>query len=164
MGRIVIISATSHKNLTLAKNIKLILNELGSESEVLNLEEVDLPLYTPIKYGPKDKIDALSEKFKNSEGFIFCSPEYNGGVAPILSNVLSWISVTTDGWRDGFCGKFALICTHSGGSGWRFLAAFRSQLEHLGTNVLARTISVSNHKPLNGDSAKLILKELLDHV
>lgn len=164
MGKIIIISATSQNNLSLAKDLKILLDEMGAESEMLNLEDVDLPLYTPKKSGPTEKIDALSEKFKESNGFVFCSPEYNGGVAPILSNALSWISVTTDGWRDGFNGKFALICTHSGGPGGRFLSSFRSQLEHLGTNVLARTISVSNHKPLNPDSAKRILQGLVDLV
>lgn len=164
MGKIVIISSTSQNNFILTKNIKTLLDDLGAESEIVNLEDIDLPLYTPGKEGPKDKIDALTDKFKESKGFIFCSPEYNGGVAPILSNALSWISVTTEGWRDGFSGKFALICTHSGGPGGRFLTAFRSQLEHLGTNVLARTISVSDRNPLKLDSAKRILQGLVDIV
>jgi len=162
MSKIIIISATSGNNLTLAGNIKSMLNELGQESELLNLEKIDLPLYVPGRNGPKETIDALAAKFKVPNGFIFCSPEYNGGVPPILTNALAWISVTTEGWRNAFNGKSALIATHSGGPGNRFLIGFRSQLEHFGTNVLARVISVSNHRPLNEDSAKRILQGFID--
>ncbi len=164
MGKVIIISATSGNNLTLAGNIKSLLNGLGEACELINLETVDLPLYMPENDGPKETINALTAQLKEPRGIIFCSPEYNGGVPPIITNALAWISVTTEDWRDAFNGKFALICTHSGGPGFRFLRGLRSQLEHLGTNVLARTISVTNQKPLNEDSAKRILQGFIDLV
>ena len=99
-----------------------------------------------------------------SAGFIFCAPEYNGGVPPVLSNAITWITVKSDKWRYVFNGKFALIGTHSGGDGHRFLNAFRSQLEYMGTNVLARTISVTKEKPLEYESAERILQGLVDIV
>ena len=93
---------------------------------------------------------------------IFCAPEYNGGVPPVLSNAITWVTVKTSNWRDAFSGKFALIATSSGGDGKRFLTAFRSQLEHLGVNVLARTISHQQEKPLKDDSIKKILQGLIE--
>ena len=97
-----------------------------------------------------------------TKGLIFCAPEYNGGVPPVLSNAITWVTVKTPEWRDAFTGKFALIATSSGGQGTRFLTAFRSQLEHLGVNVSARTISHQQEKPLKEDSVKNILQGLID--
>ena len=99
---------------------------------------------------------------KNAEGLIFCGPEYNGGVPPVLSNAITWVTVKSKDWRHAFSGKFAIIATSSGGDGNRFLTAFRSQLEHLGVNVLARTISSNPDKPLKEDSVKKILQGLVD--
>ena len=72
-----------------------------------------------------------------------------------------WISVKSEYWRDAFNGKFALIATHSGGSGNRFLIAFRSQLEYMGTNVLSRTISVSKNNPFNKSSINNIINSFV---
>ena len=57
-----------------------------------------------------------------------------------------------------------MIGTHSGGSGNRFLTAFRSQLEYMGTNVLARSISVSKNNPFNESSVKKIIKSFVEIV
>ena len=53
-------------------------------------------------------INGLCEKVINASGFVFCGPEYNGGSAPILTNAITWISVTTDYWRDAFSNKIGL--------------------------------------------------------
>ena len=97
-----------------------------------------------------------------SDGFIFCSPEYNGGVPPVLSNAITWVSIKSENWREAFLGKFSIISSYSGGDGHRFISAFRSQLEYMGTNVLARSISVNKNKPLDNESAKRIIQGLID--
>ena len=61
-----------------------------------------------------------------------------------------------------FIGKFSIISSYSGGDAHRFISAFRCQLEYMGTNVLARSISVSKNKPLDTESAKRILQGLID--
>ena len=164
MAKILIISATSGNNLVLGIKLQSFLTELGVESDLVNLEEISLPLYTPSVDGPCDRINALANKFSSASGFLFCAPEYNGSVPPVLSNAITWISVKSKNWRDVFNGKFAVIGTHSGGDGYGFLTAFRSQLEYMGTNVLARTISITKEKPLNEDSVKRILQGLVDLV
>ena len=157
------ISATNDKNLELANSLNELLNEIIEKedaeniSDVISLESLSLPLFS-MEAKPDDLVlDDLVSKLSKARGFIFCAPEYNGGVPPVLSNALTWVSVRTKDWRQAFNGKFAVIATHSGGDGYRFLTAFRSQLEYLGVNIYSRNIAVSNNSPLNKDRAKKIL-------
>ena len=157
------ISATNDKNLELANSLNALLNEIIEKedaeniSDVISLESLSLPLFS-MEAKPDDLVlDDLVSKLSKARGFIFCAPEYNGGVPPVLSNALTWVSVRTKDWRQAFNGKFAVIATHSGGDGYRFLTAFRSQLEYLGVNIYSRNIAVSNNSPLNKDRAKKIL-------
>ena len=164
MSHILIIAATSDLNLDLAKNLQVLLSDLGQEAEILELEKLKLPLFGSENRPATDTAEKLTDQMIDASAFIVCAPEYNGGVPPILSNAITWITVQTKNWRDAFNGKWALISTHSAGSGYRFLTAFRSQLEYLGSNVLARTIAVSDEKPLDKDSAKRILQGLIDAI
>ena len=164
MSHILIIAATSDLNLDLAKDLQVLLSDLGQEAEILELEKLKLPLFGSENRPAEDTAEKLTNQMISASAFIICAPEYNGGVPPILSNAITWITVQTKNWRDAFNSKWALISTHSAGSGYRFLTAFRSQLEYLGSNVLARTIAVSDEKPLDKDSAKRILQELIDAI
>ena len=80
----------------------------------------------------------------------------------MLSNAITWVSIKSENWREAFLGKFSIISSYSGGDGHRFISAFRSQLEYMGTNVLARSISVNKNKPLDNESAKRIIQGLID--
>ena len=129
MRSILIISATKGSNLVLAKKIG---GHVSSDYEIISLEDYMMPLYSPkLKVRENNNIEMLSRKFIQSKGFIFCAPEYNGGSPPILTNAITWLSVYTDDWRGVFNNKKAIIATHSGGAGFKFLTSFRSQLEHL---------------------------------
>ena len=130
-------------------------------TDLICLEDLNFPLFSPKIEFNDTSIDELLQKLSKSSGLIICGPEYNGGVPPVLSNALTWVSVKSKNWRDAFNGKFAIIATHSGANGFRFLLAIRSQLEHMGTNVLLRTISVSKDIPLNKDSARKILNSFV---
>ena len=157
MSKILIISATKGTNLVLANKIGDFVN---LKHEIISLEDFNIPLYIPeIELPNKDSIEHLSKKFIQSDGFIFCAPEYNGGSPPILTNTITWLSVITNNWRDVFLNKKALIATHSGGAGFRFLSTFRVQLEHLGSIVFPRNIIVNREKEFNGQSVKNIITE-----
>jgi len=157
MSKILIISATKGTNLVLANKIGDFVN---LKHEIISLEDFNTPLYIPkIELPNKDSIEHLSKKFIQSDGFIFCAPEYNGGSPPILTNTITWLSVITNNWRDVFLNKKALIATHSGGAGFRFLSTFRVQLEHLGSIVFPRNIIVNREKEFNGQSVKNIITE-----
>ena len=115
-------------------------------NELINLEEFDIPLYTPIeqKKGTNEFIQKLIPKFIKADGFIVVAPEYNGSIPPILSNLIAWISVSTEQWREVFNGKKALLGTHSGGGGNNILQSM---------NLLADGINSFNKKCLVGIKA-----------
>ena len=156
MKKILIVSATAGNNLTLAKNIGELLNV---KNEIIILEDYQLPLYMgKVILEDQTLINDLCEKVVNASGFVFCGPEYNGGSAPILTNAITWISVTTDYWRDAFSDKIGLIATHSGGNGNSFLSTFRQQLEFMGVIVYPRSIKVNKSREFNTESSKKIIK------
>ena len=155
MKKILIISATSGNNLDLANDIRKL---LSVDNEVISLEDYELPLYTgKVKIDNKTIINKLCKKFIDASGFIFCGPEYNGGPTPMLINAITWISVTTDHWRESFSDKIGLIATHSGGGGSSFLATFRQQLEFMGVVVYPRSVKVNKSKEFNAESSKKII-------
>ena len=157
MNKILIISATKGNNLSLAKKIG---NYVSIDNKIISLEDFEMPLYVPkTEIIKTDAVKSLSELFIKSKGFIFCAPEYNGGSPPMLTNAITWLSVSTDNWRSTFVNKKAIIATHSGGAGFKFLTSFRSQLEHLGTIVYPRNIVVNNDKRFSDQSVINILNE-----
>ena len=159
--KILLVSATRGKNYELAQDLKEIIDNTTSiDTAVINLESYGLALYMPDIETENETASALSAEFENADGFVFCAPEYNGGLPPILTNAFTWISVTTANWRDGFKDKYAIIATRSAGSGQRFLIAFRSQLEYMGTLVMPKTIVVTNGQSLNRKSAERTLQNL----
>ena len=157
MKNIIIISATSGNNLNLAKKIGELIE---FQYQIISLEDYHLPLYTGnIELENKTLINDLCQKVINADGFIFCGPEYNGGSAPILTNAITWISVTTDYWKDAFKGKIGLIATHSGGNGESFLLTFRQQLEFLGVVVYPESIKVNKTNSFDVKLTKKIIKD-----
>ena len=157
MKNIIIISATSGNNLNLAIKIGELLD---LQCQIISLEDYYLPLYTGnIELEDKTLINDLCQKVINADGFIFCGPEYNGGSAPILTNAITWISVTTDYWKDAFKDKIGLIATHSGGNGDNFLLTFRQQLEFLGVVVYPESIKVNKTNPFDVNFTQKIIKD-----
>ena len=156
MKKILIVSVTAGNNLILAKRI----DELFEvKTEIIILEDYQFPLYTgKVKLKNRTMIEDLCGKVIEASGFVFCGPEYNGGSAPILTNAITWISVSTDYWRDAFSDKIGLIATHSGGNGSSFLSTFRQQLEFLGVVVYPRSIIVNKNKEFNVESSKKIIE------
>ena len=155
MKNISVISATSGNNLILATKIGELLD---LKSQIVSLEDYQLPLYTGnFELKNQTMINDLCQKIINADGFIFCGPEYNGGSAPILTNAITWISVTTDHWKDAFRDKIGLIATHSGGNGDSFLLTFRHQLEFLGVVVYPDSIKVNKTKPFDVNLTRKII-------
>ncbi len=162
--KLLLISATSRNNLTLTEKIHAIATNFDVECELINVEELNIPLYTPLqqKSATPQTVLELIPKCIDASGFIICAPEYNGSIPPVLTNLIAWISVSTDQWREVFNGKKALIGTHSGGGGTNFLQAMKIQLAHLGTIVLPRTIVVNNFTEFNSESTKDKVNQLVE--
>ena len=160
MFKVLIISATKGSNFVLSKNLGALLN---CKNKIITLEDFVMPLYTPeLDNYDKSVLKTLSEEFISSDGLIFCAPEYNGGSPPILTNTITWLSVSTSNWRDAFLNKKTLIASHSGGAGFRFLSTFRVQLEHLGAVVYPRNIIVNSSQKFNKHSAQKVLNGFMD--
>ena len=116
LNKILIVSATSASNLKLANDIhNVILNikdiENRIEVKIVNLEKIDLPLYSRSKEkkGYPRNLSELVEKFQWSGGLIICAPEYNGSIPPVVTNTIAWMSVITENWRDVFNQKLVLL-------------------------------------------------------
>lgn len=162
--KIVIVIASNNKNLALAKQLKNIAMDLGNETQIIDLVEENLPLYTPTtqeKLGIPHKVKELHQTLTKSEGMIFVAPEYNGGIPPSLTSAIAWLSVSGEDWRGCFNGKPAAVATHSGGGGQYVLLAMRTQLSYIGMNVVGRSILTNSNKPLNPESAQEIIKQLV---
>lgn len=165
---ILIISSTKGNNLKLANSLSEVCHDLESESQVISLEDFDLPLFTPTQEassGVPQEAHRLAKSMKEASALIICAPEYNGGVPPILNNAIAWISRTDElDWRSCFNQKFCVVATHSGGGGHKVLLAMRSILNHLGAIVLPRTILTTYSSPLKPESAQDIVKQLKTYV
>lgn len=163
MSNVVILSSTKGNNLKLSHQLIDVAKELSFECKLIELENYNLPLYTPSAEADGIPEDAkkITQEIINSKAIIALSPEYNGSIAPILINTIAWVSRSgSDDWRAAFNGKFAIVGTHSGGGGAKVCQAMRSQLEHLGCIVLPRQFVTNYSNPLKIDSAHEVLTQL----
>ena len=126
---------------------------------------IDLPMYTQKR--EKEKIPGDIFEFMRilevADSIIFITPEYNGGVPPILSNFLAWISRSgKQDWRKCFNKKQAALATHSGNGGLRVLSALRVQLVYLGMNVIGREVVTTYDNELNQNDLVDVVNQLID--
>jgi NAD(P)H-dependent FMN reductase len=165
MKKLLIISSTRNSNFNLSQDIKSYFdNKEDISCSVISLEEFDLPLYRPeleekfkeSSSFPED-IDKVKSFIVKSDALIWCSPEYNGGVSPILTNMIAWISRATDDWREGFKDKHSLVCSSSGGNGKHFIEGFSLQLSYLGSKVMDKSIIKTKKSDINKSDFEGIL-------
>lgn len=158
---VLIFVASLNENMKLAKKVQEQLVSLDKESEIVNLVELELPMYDSVKEqndGIPKVIDELIEKMKDNEGYIFISPEYNFSLPPVLVNFVAWISRAGDDFRELFSMKKIQLATHSGGGGTDVSNAMRMQFTRLGSIVMPREIITTYQTPLNEESSLKILK------
>ena len=161
---LIIISASCGKNLELSKKFQDKSNELKIESEILDLTNFDIPLFNPRIHTKENiplEIMEIKEKLFSIEKWIICAPEYNGSIPPILSNLIAWLSISGDDFRDLFNGQPIAIATFSGGVGLELLISLRIQLVHLGSQVLGRQLSSSFSKPADMKTVEDIIQRLM---
>ncbi len=161
---ILIIIAGEGKNLELAKVFQSKISEANISSNILNLVELSLPLYTSRAEKEINSSDLLKNEIPlitNASGLIFVAPEYNGGIPPVLTNFIAWVSRSTKDWRQHFNGKPGAIASFSGGGGLHLLTSLRSQLAYVGMNVLGRQIQAHMGRPVEENSIESVVKELI---
>lgn len=163
MSKIGILVASANNNLKLGQKLAEIAKGLGVETELINLVDLNLPLYSTVeeeKNGLPEAAKDLAIKILGLKAFIVVAPEYNGVMPPVLNNAMAWTSRSTEDWRDAFNEKVVGLATHSGGGGQKGLQAMRIQFQHLGANILAREILTSYDKALNEETAKNMILQL----
>ena len=109
MSKIVIIAGSNNKNLEVANEFEKYFSDNDVQSEVIDLVSLNIPLYTPVEEsnGIPEKVLKYKEIFDKAEGFVFAIPEYNGGVPPVVTSLIAWISRSgDDNWRNSFNGFF----------------------------------------------------------
>lgn len=164
MSKIGILVASANNNRKLGDKLKELATIEDVETEVINLVDLNLPLYSTVeeeKNGIPNTAKELAEKILLLKAFIIVAPEYNGVMPPVLNNAMAWTSRATASWRDAFNEKIVGLATHSGGGGQKGLQAMRIQFQHLGANILARELLTTYEKPLNEDSAKIMINQLV---
>ena len=160
---LIIISASCGKNLELSKKIQEKSKEMKITSQILDLTTFDIPLFNPRIHNKENipvEIIEIKEKLFASEKWIICAPEYNGSIPPILSNLIAWLSISGEDFRNLFNGQPIAIATFSGGVGLELLTSLRIQLVHLGSQVLGRQLSSSFSKPVNLKTIEDIINRL----
>jgi chromate reductase len=166
MFQFLVLSASQNNNLKLAKTLSNALNSPNSSADIIDLVSLHLPLYSTSHHqnkGIPKQIHPLFEHCKQSQGFVFVAPEYNGGLPPVLVNAFAWLSVIEKDWRGVFNGKIAGIATSSGGTGQHLISLLRQQLATFGLTVIGRSLSTNTHTPLNDGRLNDFVFQILKH-
>jgi chromate reductase len=149
MKKICVITTSVGKNLELSVAIVANLKKHGANASLLNLVELELPLYSTVAE-TRHQAEVLVAPFKeqlDADAFVFVSPEYNGSTPPVFNNFLAWVSRSTKNWRETFNGKTGLVATASAGSGIQAITIMRMQLSFIGMNILGRQLVSTMSRP-----------------
>jgi NAD(P)H-dependent FMN reductase len=164
---ILIFVASLNENMKLAKVLQEQLNEKNRTSEIINLVELELPMYDTLKEqndGIPQKALDIANKMQKAEAYIFVSPEYNFSLPPVLVNMIAWISRIGDDFRALFSLKKIQLATHSGKNGIDVSNAMRTQFTRLGSIVMPREIITTYTKSLDKESSKKILEQFVEMI
>ena len=160
---LVVIAASSGENLKLAQRFVDAATAKDVSADLIDLTTIDLPLFTPRiqEAGAGDGLPPLQKKLHAAPRWVICAPEYNGSIPPVLSNAIAWLSVLDEDFRSLFNGKSMAIATFSGGGGMELLGSLRTQLSHLGADLLGRQLLSNYGKPPKDESINDLLDRLL---
>ncbi len=161
---LLIITASDGENLKLANQFLSIGKQLQINSDLLDLTNLDLPLFTPKKHtelGVQTSIENLKNKMSTYSHWVICAPEYNGSIPPVLTNAIAWLSVQEKDFRKLFNGRPIAMASFSCGGCMELLISMRIQLTHLGAEVVGRQLASNANNPAKDESIQDILKRLL---
>ena len=114
----------------------------GAEAELIDAKAVDLPMLDRMyKEYPKGEappaLEALAEKIRTADAFVFVTGEYNWGPQPGLKNL-------TDHFLEEWFWRPAAIASYSAGrfSGVRSGSIWHAILSEMGMVVVSSTLAV----------------------
>lgn len=122
----------------------------GAQVTRLDLRDYPLPLYDgdlEAEQGVPENGVKLKTLFKEADGFLISSPEYNSSITGVLKNTIDWVSRPYQNELPlaGFKGKTAMLMSASPGGlgGLRGLVHLRAILGNIGVIVLPEQIAVA---------------------
>ena len=122
----------------------------GADVTLLNMREHELPLYDgdlEVASGLPEPVRALKRILHDADAFLIAAPEYNGGITPLLKNVIDWASRGDDSEDpplNPWGGKTAALFAASPGplGGIRALPMVRQILTNVGVVVIPGDVAV----------------------
>ncbi len=123
---------------------KKLINEVSTYVETVDVEVLQLEDYLAGFYSSDEEkakgvpktILALKEKFKQADGFIISSPEYNGHMSAAFKNTIDWLTRIE---RSIFGDKPTVVLSTSPGAtgGASVMEAMLSSFPRFGANIVA---------------------------
>jgi NAD(P)H-dependent FMN reductase len=129
-------------NKTLETALRKRFKAAGASTSVIDLGKYDIPLFHGDLDVPPD-VKKLANRMKKFDGIVIVSPEYNGGLPPLLKNTIDWTSTLG---VDHFTGPSYAIasCTPGPMSGIMCMRQINYILTRLGAEVLPIQVGVGN--------------------
>ncbi len=124
--------------------------EAGADVTLIALRDFPLPVFDQDledASGKPEQAARLKEIFREHDGLIIASPEYNSSVSAALKNAIDWVSRADsddEPMLSVLSGKTAVLCSASPGAlgGLRGLVHLRSILGNIGITVLPDQVAV----------------------
>ena len=163
MARFLMITATSGTNYELAEMFSNTAQEKGHETEIIDLSEMDLPMFTMARSKDPEQAPDLSEliqKMTDADAWVVVAPEYNGSYPPTLNNAIAWMSLDWQSFRSMCTGKPVGLGTHSGGGGAHVIMAMRQQFSFIGADVMGRSCQSGRNKEANPETIDAMIDGL----
>lgn len=137
--------------------------ELGADCKLIDPRQHELPIYNgdlEEKEGLPPAAIELKKAFEAADGLLFCSPEYNSSITPLLKNLIDWISRPAsddEAPLAAYAGKVAgLVSASPGGlGGMRGLVHLRSILGNIGVHVIPAQYALGGAYAKFDDSGEL---------
>jgi chromate reductase len=120
----------------------------GADVTHLHLREYPLPVYDGDleAKGTPDAVMQLKQVFREHDGLLISSPEYNSSISAALKNAIDWVSRPEEGRPplDCFAGKVAALMSAAAGGlgGMRGLPHVRAILQNIQVMVLPTMIGI----------------------
>lgn len=122
----------------------------GAEVTLIDLHDFPLPLFDgdlEDREGMPENGRRLKTLFREHDGFLIASPEYNSSITAVLKNTIDWISRTETDDEPAliaYKGKTAALVSASPGAlgGLRGLVHLRAILGNIGVIVLPDQVAV----------------------
>ncbi len=121
-------------NKKLSQALAKIAADKGCVAEQIDLSDYDLPLYHGDLETP-DAVGKLIADMKAFDGIVVVSPEYNGGLPPVLKNAIDWTSTVETGHISGPVYGIA-SCTPGPMSGIMVMRQIQFILMRLGADLV----------------------------